>query len=1176
MAVALAVGMPQAFAQLEVDLLKRAEFTQTATGAPASAGFVFRGEAPGDSGLGLFQNLSLKTPGGTSRVPVFDADLNLFVVEEHAATAAALNQTFGPGTYTVSVTVGGFPFTGTLDLPADAYPPVPTLPAGLWAHPLVVKAPITLSWTPWPGPRVEGDMILLRIVADNAEVYTNDLDGDADHDTVSADSLPAGKTVTLQLEFRRLVVQNAGGLLPGYGRFAARTTATFITTGDAPVDTLAPALSVVAPATGQTNLLLSSPVIWQFSESMDPNFAAINWSPNVDPSLVKFQWVDANRTLIASYTGNFPEGERIDWTLNAAGGEAKFFRDAAGNRLAGAPSSGFFWMPGVPANGCPGATPVEAAKFGLFKEVHFGQTASSLPQPLATGAGRVFAFDGKPDPLATPVQRLVTLEFPAPPAPLPHKLNAFIYPAAGVATLAQTYNTPELLDAAYPPVTYALQERLTDATTITGTALLQLTSDYPPIPQFVSVQPTDGHAITSGLHVTWVMPPLASGDVLSQFSVVSKEGTTDETVIFSAPDACVDRLLSRTTTAIDVPDGLLLADVAYTLHLGHYRLITSGVSLGTKHGVSALGRVTHYPLTGNLGGTTNPPVAGIPLETDPPEVVNDVPFIVTGTATVPALLQVSTDLTSWLSLGVVQPQGGKLQGPVDTYGFDTAFYRWRRAAADQVPAPWSSGIAAETNATAAVRQIVHTAGATLALTNGGWEYHLKIPPGAIIGFETITLRLAVPTNLPTGTHALAGVQVEPTGLQLLAPATLTLTRTDHTYPAGVAGLSWGWRGAELHLIPTVIQNGSAVLSVRELAGYALAQLTAGAPVAWAAHPPTDLEDQGAQGLALIQVRRAGITANPADADIDYLRAYFNERIAPDLQLGAGNDDLLDRALAEFIDWRNWLGFQDRIIDLGIELNRGFGLAGTALTRALERAAKDCRNHDLDGLRKLVKWGQTVQLSPWKNTSAGAQRGQWQQQVEACASFEVDLQSVLISVNKIGNGVTKVHGVLPIHYRLNSQDVLESGFETGTLDVTSSTWENVPAPCAYAGSHPSSGTGTADVNLQFNLHSRHRLKPNFAAVDVRVFPFIAQPKEHITIACPNAPDIDINLWSAGFGRAHEGEVEFLDNSSMQVFGVQHWNVVHDGALLLTKESTKTVAEELNFTETSHWQLLHRPR
>ena len=1168
--------MPKAFAQFEIDLLKRAEFTQTATGVPASAGFTFRGEAPGDSGQGLFKNISLKTPGGTSRVPVFETDANLYVVEEHAATAAALNQTFGPGTYTVSLTVGGSPFNGGLDLPADAYPSAPTLAAGLWAHPLAVKAPITVNWSPWPGPRVDGDKIFLHIVADNIEVYSNDLEGDADNDTISEDTLPAGKTVTLQLEFRRLAVQNAGGLLPGFGRFAARTTATFTTTGDAPADTTAPTLSVVAPDVGQTNLFLTAPIVWQFSESMDPNFVAIHWSTNVTPGLVKFQWADQNRTLIASYTGNFPEGERIDWTLNAAGSEATFFRDSAGNRLAGAPISGFFWMPGVPANGCPGSSPIEAAKIGLIKEVHFGQTASSLPQLLATGAGRIFAFDGKPDPLATPVQRIVTLEFPAPPAPLPHKLNAFTYAAQGVAILTQTFNTPELLDTAYPPVTYALQERLTDVATIVGTALLQLTSDYPPIPQFVSVQFKDGQSITSGLHVTWVMPPLAAGDILSQFSVVSKEGTTDETVVFSAPDACANRLLSRTTTEIDVPAGLLATNVAYTLHLSHYRVITSGASLGTKHGVSALGRVTHYPLNGNIGITTNPPVAGIPLETDPPEVVNDAPLVVTGTANVPALLQVSTDLTSWFNLGVVKPQDGKLQGPVDTYGFDTAYYRWRPAASDQVPAPWSSGIAAETNSTLAVRQIVRTAGATLALTNAGWEYHLEIPPGAIIGFETITLRLAVPTNLPTGTHALAGVQVEPTGLQLLAPATLTLTHTDHTYPVGLAGMSWGWRGAELHLTPTATQNGSAVLSVRELAGYALAQLSAGAPAAWAAHPPTDLEDQGAQGLALIQVRRAGIAADPADADIDYLRAYFNERIAPGLQLAADNDDLLDRALAEFIDWRNWLNFQERLEVMSGELTRGFSLSGIALNRALERAARNCGNHDLDGLRKLVKWGQTVQLSPWNSTAVGAHRGQWQQQVEACASFEVDLQSELISRNQIGDGVTKVHGVLPIHYRLNAQNILESGFETGPLDIISSTWENVPSPCVYAGSHPTSGTGTADVNLQFNLRSRHRLKPNFAAIDVQIYPFIAEPKEHVTITCPFAPAVDLNLWSAGFGSAHAAEVEYFNDRLQQVFGVEHWNVVQAGALLLTKETTKNVVADLTFTETSHWQLLHRPR
>lgn len=1160
-------------AQLAVIFIKRAEFTQTAGATPELNGFAFDGSAPGDGGQGILQDLLLTTPSGATRVPKYDAGIDRFVVEAHAPTAAALNQDFGPGVYTVSVTVGGFAFGGSLTLPVDSYPSAPNLLPTLWAQPLTVESEITVGWVPWPGPRVEGDVTRLRILADQVEVYVSDLEAEVDHDKVPANTLPAGKTVILQVEFRRVVTQDSTGLLPAQGIAAARTVASLLTAGELPTDVVPPVLVRSIPANGQTNLHSASSVVWQFNEPMDTNEVAVTWSSNINPALIRFSWENENRNLLATYVGNFPAGQKIEWMLNPPGNEAHFLRDRAGNRLAGAPVVGNFWIPGVPAEGCVGATAVEAARFGLFKEIHLTQADGGLPAVRSGSAARLFGFVGTPESSGDWPADLVTLQFPVPPAPPPYQLKGFAYPAPGFARFEQLFATRELMDAAYPAGTYLFQERARDVVTILNSAAVRLDSlEFPPAPRFLSASPVDGASLASGLNLAWVGLPADAVDLVAEFDVVWNEGTPDETVVFHAPDACAGRLLPRTVTSFAVPGNVFSIPGRYSVRLAHYRVVDASGRLGTKHGVTALAQVTHFAL--DPGGVVNPPLAGIPLETQAPERTNDVPHVITGQATIPAILQVSSDLNSWLPLAVISPIDGKLTAETEGYGFSSVFYRWRPAEPGQIPAPWVAGIVAQTNATAVVQQVVGSEGAVMTLSDAGGGYSLEIPPGALVGFETITLRLAAPTNLPTGSQPLAGVQIEPTGLHLLSPATLAISHGHALIPGEVSGLTWDWRGAETHLVPVVRGPFSANFSVSELAGYGLGVVDVRGVANWQAHMPTDPADQAAHTEALLRLRgfRPGEAA--AVVGLNHLRSVFRDRIEPQFRLGASNDDRLDLALAEFDQWRSWLSFQYRVPELGAELQRGLQLGSTALIKALERAEHACDDHDLDGLRKLVKWAHVVQLPPWKDTEVGAQRKRWGYRVESCVRLDVDFTSEISAIDpRAGTGSTRIQGVLPVRYRFNIYDRLQSRFESGRLSILGSTWENVPTPCVYVRSEPQNGMGAADADLRFNLRSRHRLKPDFSQMKVRFYWF-PTPDEHIKIRCPLlplVPTLEFSVWAPGFRAVHAAK---LENPGGGIYNFAGWNVVRNGALLAEKRSSASVVGSVLYRENSVLKLLHR--
>src|SRR5262245_9778627 len=73
--------------------------------------------------------------------------------------------------------------------------------------------------------------------------------------------------------------------------------------------------------------------------------------------------------------------------------------------------------------------------------------------------------------------------------------------------------------------------------------------------------------------------------------------------------------------------------------------------------------------------------------------------------------------------------------------------------------------------------LVTTAGGTLTATAAdGTSYALEVPAGALPDDETITLTpLAAVGGIPVGKRILAGVHAEPSGLQFVMPATLTIT-----------------------------------------------------------------------------------------------------------------------------------------------------------------------------------------------------------------------------------------------------------------------------------------------------------------------------------------------------------------------------------------------------------------
>ena len=130
-------------------------------------------------------------------------------------------------------------------------------------------------------------------------------------------------------------------------------------------------------------------------------------------------------------------------------------------------------------------------------------------------------------------------------------------------------------------------------------------------------------------------------------------------------------------------------------------------------------------------------------------------------------------------------------------------------------------------------QLDHTGGSIVAHGADGTTFSLEIPPDALLGPQTITMTpVSRVDGLPASGGLVAGVELEPEGLRLLVPATLTIDPAVGPAPPNVAvTYAYAQGGENLILYPRL--DGDAIaLPILHFSGYG-----AGSGGAGDAQPP---------------------------------------------------------------------------------------------------------------------------------------------------------------------------------------------------------------------------------------------------------------------------------------------------------------------------------------------------
>lgn len=404
----------------------------------------------------------------------------------------------------------------------------------------------------------------------------------------------------------------------------------------------------------------------------------------------------------------------------------------------------------------------------------------------------------------------------------------------------------------------------------------------------------------------------------------------------------------------------------------------------------------------------------------------------------------------------------------------------------------------------------------------GVRFTLSIPPDALDFSELITVTPALQLDgLPLSGGLIGAVNIEPAGLELYAPATLTIASAK-VAPAGMytVGATFRAAGENFHLIPlaqpaapaAALASGEVVITVSEpvirpiSAAYAsqgdIQSLQAALP------PLVDLDIE--EGI-IANATLLGLTGQIRDS----LGVYYTERLTPHLEQAASSPATLDATISEYAGWLYFVQTNGLTTDLAAEIAAARGLLERAIGFGATDASLRCTNqHKPEEGFALLRWARWARkLIPGSPIIA-----QIEAELTKCLQFKLTFHSTITLKAPGGGYVYEVKSEVPLK-------AVGGTRATGSAPLTwlDYRWTGPTGPCAFN----TSGTGStffAEGNqLGLSIAPVSRTSPA-VKVSLRYNP--GQPTEHMTIVCSggSAPQPDTHNWVVYFTNLHQYEFD----------------------------------------------------
>lgn len=522
-----------------------------------------------------------------------------------------------------------------------------------------------------------------------------------------------------------------------------------------------------------------------------------------------------------------------------------------------------------------------------------------------------------------------------------------------------------------------------------------------------------------------------------------------------------------------------------------------------------------------------------------------------------------------------------LSGCVGLFGTDTGPVPWDSPPpGDALPDPNPVSVTPVLDSARAKTVTLGKDGGTASVTGAdGTVFTLTVPQGALLEDADITLTpLTDIPGLPTEGGFVAGVDLQPDGLQFAIPADLVmelgsgLDASDLT-PGLVSGPDH-----EFGAVPALVAGRTVSFSLAHFT-----DPTAGKGAVTGGPVPSSVEGRAESAIAKTVAQHIKLTS----AYAQILEQWYDQGVKPHIDRATSDQALLD-AYFDYSDWLGrieTLGSRNHVSGLAASLhgriadgaNRYRGRVGTII----QNAVKSCRGGagpqagwDVTYLPPVVEVLSFFAESPFYGIISKPDVKPWTDAISNCLHFSLHF------VDDIGGSATSTHtqfnatavgmawlqavyagGDWSLVWKNGFDDIGDFSFSTDTCQVTS--WSNL--------------SDTFQIVSVDALRSNPRT-PYMGSVDLdpnmRLTFDSGDPAVMATLQCTKggAGSSRLDLWRDGFMaiRVHQGEPP---SQATLTKWAMPWGVALARAPL--KHSLTTPNGEWTYTETGEALIFHDP-
>ena len=362
-----------------------------------------------------------------------------------------------------------------------------------------------------------------------------------------------------------------------------------------------------------------------------------------------------------------------------------------------------------------------------------------------------------------------------------------------------------------------------------------------------------------------------------------------------------------------------------------------------------------------------------------------------------------------------------------------------------------------------------TGGTLSAIAANGTRYTLTLPPGALLSDQAITMTPESSVgNSPLG--ALVGaVDLEPNGLQLLNPATLTIVAPGPVDVAHVAAFSAAGGGHDFGLVPLNRGNGIA-LTLEHFSSDGAADASDAQLKAAASDEPSDPEAQWEQAIAL---DTHGGASDPSAIEADGV-AYYRDVALPMANRALTDDTYADSAIAALVHFNRQVQALRLASDADIEAL--FGTFSDFLTRIMRNAARQRYQRCLkkNDLSELVRLLGTEHQAGVLNVDLGDASDYG----EKCGHFQLTLTTSAIETRNTGDQI--FHAQIGVENDI-SLAIGAFGLPTGEAAPTYTTWQISIKYGSGVTAGPTEVDSPSTATLAFNYNIMEQTNPKTGQV-----------------------------------------------------------------------------------------------